>query len=117
MAEEDGVVIPATQTSSSVSYKWVIVFGWELKFENPFSVYPMSQFKDSEDFPKELITGPLTDLDRSDRFKIASVNARSTSIFAKIQEGKQLLHICKSVRDLYIITYLCMLIRSVMIAC
>ena len=77
----------STQGGSVRTYKWVVLFMWQLNEEHPFSVVPLHHFKKSQKFPFELITGPLTDKSRLVRYKLDNVPGNGHSIFCKIEEG------------------------------
>ena len=84
---EDCQGVPSTQASSAIVYGWVIIFGWEINFDKPFSMHSIKDFEDSNSFPSEYITGQLSDDARRQRYRIEIAPGRSSSIFTKIQEG------------------------------
>ena len=84
--------VPSTQGkhgTSQMTYSWVILFVWDMTEEFPFSILPLRHFDKCEDFPKELITGPLTDEEgRVKKFRLKNVPGKAHSVFCKIQQGK-----------------------------
>ena len=79
--------VPLSQGTSLRSYGWVILFTWQLNEENPFCVFPIRHFKASN-FPIELITGPLSDQSRSNRYRLKNVPGSAHSVFCKIEKCK-----------------------------
>ena len=72
---------------SSINYAWVILFVMCVDQEQPFGVYRLSNFKES-DFPFEVITGELGSQERNCVRKINNMVGESFCIFAKIEHGK-----------------------------
>ena len=89
MAENDFDYVPMTQQNTNVSpttYLWVILFLWELNEEFPFSVVPLHLFT-KDDFPMDLITGPLPDQERVKPRELTKLLSKKYSVFAKIEKG------------------------------
>ena len=84
-------IVPLWQGGSLRSYGWVIVFVWDLNEELPYSVFPIRHFENSSDFPMELITGPLSNKSRCDKYKLRNVPGHAHSIFCKIEQGELLI--------------------------
>ena len=86
----------STQGKSPFRYKWVILFVWQLNEEYPFSSVPLSVLGNN-DFPMYLITGPLNDKSRTNKFQLSNLPGRKYSIFMKIEEGKGLNFKCYNI--------------------
>ena len=81
-------MLPATQNLSSRRYEWIILFVWNVNEEHPFSIIPLQHLKSENDFPIELVTGPLSDKARRNKYKIRTIGAKNYSLFCKIEMGK-----------------------------
>lgn len=77
-----------TQTTSRVTYSWVILFMYSVEAEYPFSCVNLNNLANT-DFPFYLIEGALDDESRVVPFNLYSDN--KYCVFAKVQKGKYLI--------------------------
>lgn len=82
--------IPLTQNEAGVSkikYAWAILFANNINFSCPFSIVPLSFFKDS-DFPFDTIRGEMHSEDRAKIRTLQKLPGNEYRVFGKIEMGK-----------------------------
>lgn len=89
MSEDDGVP-PLTQSSgkSRVQYAWIFLFDENINLEDPFSIVPLSYFKDVENFPWTVIEGEMNSECRSETRTFTNILGQF-KIFGKIEKGRK----------------------------
>lgn len=66
-------------------YLWVILFDWDEDVEQPFDVYQIATFSNS-DLRDEWISGELDENSRLKKLKFASIRGKTMSLFAKVEK-------------------------------
>lgn len=79
---------PLTQTSgkSRVKYAWIFLFEENINAAEPFSIVPLNDFLDVEDFPWTFIEGEMSTECREE-VRIFSNMKGKYRIFGKIEKG------------------------------
>ena len=91
-------VSPRVRSSLPVTlsyvYLWVILFDWDENVEDPFSLYQVALFRESELKPK-WISGDLDVDSRQKKISFTTLPGKTFSLFAKVEKCEYLLKIYK----------------------
>lgn len=81
---------PLTQSSgqSRVKYAWIFLFEDNINEEEPFTIVPLTFFRDCHDFPWTFIEGEMSSECRSKVLTFSKMPGKKFRIFGKIEKGE-----------------------------
>lgn len=85
--EEDNPSMTQVGGKSKVKYAWIMLFHYSVNESEPFSIVPLSTFRDS-DFPWRDVEGILSPDFRSEQRTFSNMPGKTFTIFCKIEVGK-----------------------------